>query len=409
MPSKVNNARRRFRVDRTKIVPSNPLRADPTRSATLRRVFLTELRVRFNLLKRAITELVVKEDAFALTGRNRIRNTSGDAGDIGFSSPLSHSSDPPTFNTRFRFLSDPNKVKKFRKWLEGQVKKHIVSPEDEEEEGHRKAWWTKYIQQGYKKGLGRAFSDTRKAALWTGSAADAFQGSQNEFFRSAFGTPVSVEKVQLIAGRTFTDLKGISDSMSQVITRTLTDGLIAGDNGITIGRAMSKVVDISRRRAETVARTELTRVHAEAQLDAMEMLGVTDVGVMVEWSTAGDDRVCQLCLPMEGVVLKVKEARGIIPRHPNCRCALIPANVGESTKGQKRSKSAIEAARDRSLDAEKPKRSRRSTETQRKVSPWEGAGKRISKNRPNNLLDPAKVTPKKKRKVGRSKRKGRRR
>ena len=63
---------------------------------------------------------------------------------------------------------------------------------------------------------------------------------------------------------------------------------------------------------------------------------------MVEWSTAGDDRVCEACLPMEGVVLKLSEAHNMIPRHPNCRCSFIPANVGESRGEQVRGKAKIE-------------------------------------------------------------------
>lgn len=47
---------------------------------------------------------------------------------------------------------------------------------------------------------------------------------------------------------------------------------------------------------------------------------------------------------MEGVVLKIDEARGMLPRHPNCRCALVPANVGEETDDQKRSKTSIQSA-----------------------------------------------------------------
>ena len=49
---------------------------------------------------------------------------------------------------------------------------------------------------------------------------------------------------------------------------------------------------------------------------------------------------------MEGVVLKLSEATGMIPRHPNCRCSFIPANVGESREGQTRGKAKIERAID---------------------------------------------------------------
>src|SRR5438132_135754 len=42
----------------------NPLKLDPTRTATLRRKFMSELRGRFRALKRKLFRLIVEEDAF---------------------------------------------------------------------------------------------------------------------------------------------------------------------------------------------------------------------------------------------------------------------------------------------------------------------------------------------------------
>jgi SPP1 gp7 family putative phage head morphogenesis protein len=53
-------------------------------------------------------------------------------------------------------------------------------------------------------------------------------------------------------------------------------------------------------------------------------MGIKEVGVMVEWSTAGDDRVCEECESMEGKIMDIDDAHGMIPVHPNCRCAFIP-------------------------------------------------------------------------------------
>jgi SPP1 gp7 family putative phage head morphogenesis protein len=93
---------------------------------------------------------------------------------------------------------------------------------------------------------------------------------------------------------------------------------------------------MTRTRANALARTELVRAHAEGQLDAYVALGEKEVGVMAEWITAGDDRVCDLCQDLEGVVMTITEARGTIPRHVNCRCAWIPADRVRKEKGQRR-------------------------------------------------------------------------
>jgi hypothetical protein len=103
-----------------------------------------------------------------------------------------------------------------------------------------------------------------------------------------------------------------------------------------------------------LARTEIIHAHAEGQLDAFELLKVEGVQVLAEWSTAGDEIVCELCSDLEGVVMTIKEARGSLPRHPNCRCAWVPADKKLIESGQKRGKAKDLAVRE-SIQAEKPK------------------------------------------------------
>ena len=127
----------------------------------------------------------------------------------------------------------------------------------------------------------------------------------------------------------------------------------------------------------------------------MELLGVEEVGIAVEWSTSGlgatalgNPSPCKLCEALQGIVMTIREARGLLPRHPRCLCGFIPANVGEDTKEQKRSKAEISKAIDRSLQAEAP--SKRTLAQQRQRSRWAGAGKRVRKRRPKELVATAK-------------------
>jgi hypothetical protein len=47
---------------------------------------------------------------------------------------------------------------------------------------------------------------------------------------------------------------------------------------------------------------------------------------LVEVLTAGDDDVCPICEAIaENNPYTIAEARGLIPAHPNCRCAFVPA------------------------------------------------------------------------------------
>ena len=88
---------------------------------------------------------------------------------------------------------------------------------------------------------------------------------------------------------------------------------------------MTKNIEgLTRTRAIVIARTEVIAAHAEGQLDSYERLGIQEVQVQAEWMTAGDNRVCPECETLEGATLTVTEARGLIPRHPQCRCAWVP-------------------------------------------------------------------------------------
>ena len=274
----------------------HPLRADPTRSATLRRRACENISARFNRVKSAIIQLVFVDDAFGLKPSNRVDNEL-------------------TVNVRWRFSTDSAKVRQFQQWFATQVQQEIIASSAAQLET---AYYKKFVEDGYKKGAGRAFDDTRKASLHDqDSLRDFYAGSKDEFLRSSFAQPIAIDKIKQITGRVYTDLKGVDASMASRITRTLADGLAQGANPRTIARGMVKTLDMGKTRALTIARTEIIRAHAEGQLDAMDKMGVAQVGVMVEWSAAYDDRTCPLCADMDGVVLTLKEARGIIPRHPN--------------------------------------------------------------------------------------------
>lgn len=251
----------------------------------------------------------------------------------------------------WRVVTDSDKIKLFQQWIAKQLLIDIIGLSQEQ-------LWQKYIQDGLQKGAGRAFDDSRpqvRAAMkdHPDAVSDFYKGTKYEFLRSAFNQPVAVEKVKLLASRTFDELKNVTNDMSNKMSRILTDGLVQGKGPRDIARDLVKQVGLSAQRATLVARTEIVRAHANGQLLAYKALGVTELGVAVEWSTAGDDRVCPQCEPLDGVVLNLDEAEGLIPRHPACRCAFIPSNVAEKRPGQIRSKEDIEDAFDEAdLDAD---------------------------------------------------------
>lgn len=237
-------------------------------------------------------------------------------------------------NTRWKFHATADQLGAFRDWLKTQLQlqgllfEHLKVAEE-----HR--WWQRYIEQVYKKGQGRAFDQVMKKKIARNPALqdkmDFYHGSRENFLRSSFQQPATVEKVKALASRNFGDLKGMSEDMQTRLGRALVDGLINGKHPKEIGKELEEQLDISERRAMTIAATEITRAQALGQLDAMENLGMDKVGIAVEWTTAAGDteeyeafKVCPQCQPMSHVVLSIEEARKVeIPRHPNC---LLPGN-----------------------------------------------------------------------------------
>ncbi len=101
--------------NRAVVVPSNPLKADPTRTATLRRVFQSALAVQYLKIRGNVLKLVVDEDVFGLRRDNAI------LGNV-----LGNNGAETTLNTRWRFLTDSQKVVAFQQWYAAESQSFVL-------------------------------------------------------------------------------------------------------------------------------------------------------------------------------------------------------------------------------------------------------------------------------------------
>jgi SPP1 gp7 family putative phage head morphogenesis protein len=287
-----------------------------------------------------------------------------------------------TTNTRWKFATAADKMKAFDTWLDGQIKAGVLS---EDGNGGNTATGAKYIRSAYRTGIVNTFRKIRKQEQkGKMTPVTGYAGSEDQFLKDTFDASESVQKMQLLGTRVYSALKDVSSTMDAKITRILSQGIADGKNPRELGRQLQKEVSsLGKVRANRIARTEIIHAHAEAQLDAFDALQIEQIQVMAEWSTAGDDKVCPMCNELTGVVLTPKEARGLLPRHPNCRCAWVPADVGESTKGQQRSKAAVQGAINRSVKMEHPKKSMADAFD---MSKWAGADLKVD-TRPKPIKD----------------------
>jgi SPP1 gp7 family putative phage head morphogenesis protein len=113
----------------------------------------------------------------------------------------------------------------------------------------------------------------------------------------------------------------IPQTTADAMTMAMVQGISMGRGPIAIARQVRLVADIGRRRAETIARTEMIRSAREVQRQLyIENPGVTGY----RRQATQDSRVCLACLALSGTLHRTDE---IMPSHPNCRCVMIPQTL----------------------------------------------------------------------------------
>lgn len=274
------------------------LRGDPTRTMMIQSRWMGDIGKRFRKIRGEIFRLVVKDNAFGLDKGVTVNQSD------------------------FTFMTDDRKLSAFQLWFSERISEGVLTVD-----GMGEPWTQEYVQAAYTKGARRAFTQVNQGSYAVGGASEAaaMAGAEAEFIR-ALSAPESISKVRLMATRSFEELRGVSSAMGQQMNRVMADALSQGWGARKTAREMNlRVAGITQKRAMLIARTETVYAHAEGQLDSFEKLGVEEIGVEAEWSTAGDDRVCPKCAAMEGKTFKPSEAHGLIPAHVNCRCAWLPS------------------------------------------------------------------------------------
>ncbi len=310
---------------------------DPTRTTSLRAAFVRGMNRRFRTLTRLITKAIVEEDVFGLRDTNALNVTI-------LQTPGRRA---------FAFPRSADKVSAFMEWLNQQVNNHVLQVTQFRQvgQGVEAAWTNIYIQDSYRRGVTRARYELSRAGF------DVPALSETGGIVASMGLPFHVDRLGLLFTRTFSELRGITAAMEQQIGRLLAQGIADGigpatlarmlnyeiiGTGSTLGLPISYInprtgsrvnyVMSSMRRATILARTEIIRAHAEATLQEYKNWGAEGVRVKAEWVTAGDDRVCAECAGLEGAIFTLATAQGMLPLHPNCRCAWIPLNTAGEVK-----------------------------------------------------------------------------
>lgn len=255
-------------------------RVDPTKTTVVRARYERDLVRRFKKVKKAIGEYL------DMAGSQLVTNAPSD------------------------------KHKQFMRWLKDQMDRNILEvtqgPAQRSSPSH---WQNLYIKSAYRRGMDGAAKSIKKAG---GKVADSW-------IDSGFNRSFHADRVGLIYTKAYSELEGITAAMDKRISSTLATGMAQGKGIREIGKMLDEAVDkIGINRARLLARTEVISAHAEATLNTYEEARIEGVEVLSEFTTSQDNKVCQKCEALEGRTYTPSEARGVIPVHPNCRCAWVP-------------------------------------------------------------------------------------
>lgn len=265
-------------------------RRDPTNTSRIVSAFERELMKRLRALQKAIRVYLVEQDTLGLKT-----------------------------NAPFKFTTSEQKVRAFKDWLRRQQGKGLVQVIEGPGMGTR-PWSNLYIESAYQRGIAQSITRMKSEGVEVSAT----------WLDTAFNRPIHADRAGLVYTRAFSDLEGISDAIGSRMAGILSQGMIDGRGPLDIARQMSNdIKSFGVARARRIARTEVINAHAEATLNTYEEAGMAGVQVMSEFATAGDNKVCSKCAALEGNTYTIKQAHGIIPLHPNCRCAWLPV-VGDA-------------------------------------------------------------------------------
>lgn len=278
-------------------IHTNAARQDPTHTVTLRKRWEQEFGRRFRKLRGRIRKVIVDDDGFGLRTNQR----------------------------QFAFERSEDKVAAFLDWLRRAQREEVIGVSEGVpiNRAGRQAWTHIYVEAAYRSGVQQSANTLKSAGA---SVSD-------RWVDAAFNRPIHADRLGLAYTRVFSELEGITDAMDRQISRVLAAGIGRGAAPGDIARAINdRVSKIGMARAKTLARTEVISAHAEASLNSYEEAGVEGVDVLAELATAGDGKVCEECEALERQVeadggWPLDRARGVVPVHPNCRCAWIPRVV----------------------------------------------------------------------------------
>lgn len=129
-----------------------------------------------------------------------------------------------------------------------------------------------------------------------------------------------INSIWVADGKTFSQrVWGNTSRLLETLNEELINCVAAGRKTSQLKNSLMERFNISYRRADTLARTELCHIQTQAAKQRYQDYGIQEVEVLVD----PDKKTCEKCKELQGKRFPTN-ATPPLPVHPNERCALVP-------------------------------------------------------------------------------------
>lgn len=210
----------------------------------------------------------------------------------------------------------------FTRWFERRAYQLLLeaSPNQDATDIQPPEWMRGPLDESFEKGAEAGVGALEQVGVALGAIAAA------DILRRREGT----ERRSEMRRRVVEETAGAISATRQEVQRSVR---VAGTQQEAIAGVSERIQKTGEHRLRLIARTEIVRGNNKGRMAVYEYADMDAVGVqaeMVNWVTAGDQKVCQECEDLAaGSPYKRSEAENMLPAHTNCRCALLPVARAE--------------------------------------------------------------------------------
>jgi len=117
----------------------------------------------------------------------------------------------------------------------------------------------------------------------------------------------------------------VRDDIHNALKRELHEGMSKGESIQKVKKRIQEVFDTTPRRAETIARTEVSNASAWGKINQIRSFG----GKKWQFYATEDERTCPICMEHHEKIYSIDDLEYKPPLHPNCRCTILSVDEEE--------------------------------------------------------------------------------